>query len=475
MGTFKEKAKQIYLFVSTIRWAVPLVTTLSALLTVFIAIWLGDRFTLDITIAAIADKEITFSELLALAPFLIAAFPLPYYIARVLWKVISDPTNRTWTLIHKYNPWIVTISLVGIILSFCGILIVSASLWKRYQYLNLVYPTVTALQPENAKLPNPIDLASAFALYPERKEVPVLLVRSSRIFAHGDNWLKFIEFQTLFADQIWKLMDKDVLCNANGQYHDPVRFVALVTMEAGVVLQDGKQVYDDKTIKAADRSLDLLEHCNGGRIERLILKMRIQDYVNTLNMEQNESTNTSQFYSIDNILKKIEEGIDALPPEINLNLYRTHAYQEYLDFAAYRTIKKIALAPNSNALLCEELNDAPEDIKVIIRQYRKLLSLRSETGQHGEISWYTSPGKLNLYRLFMAVGGFSNSINEEFVETVKLIPCLDSRVNKLLHSPEFEPFQKPDAWFRATPLDKTLKGAKLKTAFYQWMTTGWDI
>lgn len=434
----------------------------SLLVTLFLVLWLGNKFKLDIVIAANELSLHTTAAIFSIAAILSAL--LSSFLRRA-WKDIVGNVRGILDVLDRHRAATIAISAIASTMAVYGVHTLSSDYLERYRYLNIMYRTVSALQSEIAKLPDPAELGTAFALYPGRKEVPVLLIRTSRVFAYDDNWSSFIEYQNRFVTQIWNLMTKDDMCRSQSIHHDPVVFVAVVTVEAGVVLKEGEMTRDERFMKAARKSLDLLDSCPK-TVERRILALRIRNAICTL--DENCG------FNIEELRVQIRDDIGALAPEERASLLRTHAYQEFLDSEAYMNMKYIRMVASSKRWwLSEGKAQFSERVERIIGNYKAILSLRSVLGSDGEIYWYTGPGKLNLYRLFMEMSGPGNSINRSFVSKMGSVVALRDRVTELMRSPAFEKYMTREEWYRATPLDVSLEGAQLETSFHRWMKTGW--
>lgn len=356
------------------------------------------------------------------------------------------------------------LSGIGLLASLIGSVAVLNDFIDKYRYVGLIRETVAAHMSDTDPLPDPKTLAEAFREFPSRSEVPLLLIRTGRIFAHGDNWSKFTEYQAAFINELEDLFDGTALCDLPGGSLDAVVFIAVIKLEASRFRQSDVDFAESVT-EAAGKSLSLIDKCDA-TTERRIVSLLIKDTVNDLKGTLLHDTNL--------LSKEVADEIEALSPGAASKLMRTHAYQQYLDYVSYKDILLLSAdACETDIKLKMTKEIVGEKISNIIRRYRAILSLRSVVGSGGEVLWYSTPGKLNLNRLFMAKGGFSNSINADFNKKVAEITDLQVEVEALIDAPAFKKFQTPDAWFRSTPLDLSLEGQKLKTLIDASLKGGW--
>lgn len=427
-----------------------LATTASGLILIFAAIWYLDTH---------RPELFTLGTVLGI---LLAIGPIIFDYLKELIRLGTPYLGDLIGIVDKFPRLVICVSLFAILASGYGISVMLNGIVDRYRYVGAIRSMVRAHISETVQLPDPAVLAQAFVKFPSRREVPLLLVRTSRIFSHGDNWSQFIKYQGEFVSNLGAYLDGSEICNAGDGSFDPVIFAAVVNLESGASADHGTDGAKEKIAKAAKKSLELLDRCHKST-ERNIVSLLIKDTVNDL-------TNSDR-YPVAELEKALTTEIEGLAANQAASLMRTHTYQQFLDFLCYRDIKHIVEDQRGN----NHIKNKEKEVKIntIVRRYRAILSLRAVTGADGDVLWYTTPGKLNLYRAFMSEGGFYNTVNTEYVLMIRELDNLNKEMKALMAAPAFKRFLMPAAWFRATPLDLSLEGAQLKTLTDGWLKKGW--
>lgn len=380
-----------------------------------------------------------------------------------LYKSVEPYLADIMRFFDKHIVRTTVVSIVVALVSAIGIVIMLQSFTDKLRYVGVIRETVMSQLKATAPVPDPKLLADAFRLFPERSEVPLLLTRTSRTFSHSDNWLKFIQYQGTFLEELTDLVEGSALCSVSADGFDPVIFVAVTNVEASVGATELAQRLSDLDT-ASEASIALLDRCETTP-ERAIVSLLLKDTVNDISPDR---------YDIDVLSKEVSAQLDSLDPAAAARVSRAHSYQQYLDFLAYRHVNALHAnfkEPDPAKKLSDD--ETATMTAAIMRHYRTILSLRSVVGSSGEVLWFTTPGKLNLNRLFMERGGFSNSVNAQFTQRVSELTDLAEEINTLIDAPAFRSFQTPAVWFKATPLDLSLEGSKLKSLTDATLKDGW--
>lgn len=360
-----------------------------------------------------------------------------------------------------------SLAISSIIATFCSYILVDTSMEfiKRYRYVHEIRQSVKAVISDEGILPKTEKLAQTYLKYPGRREVPVILVRTSRIFSFGGRWRDFVAFQASYADQLFEsFANLPEHCSIDGVDHDPVSYVVTTYVESSVPLKDDRVSPNGEFTRRLREAINFLAKCiqqdeaSATRriIPRMIYAMRIKSVLAKYD-ETYDFDTTSE-------IANIEEMIGKLKPSDLVWLFQSHAFQEFLDFKIKTIIQMIV--PE-----CGDYQD--KEVQEVIANMRRLLSLRMTQSIDNEIRWIRPPQKMDTYRLFMAKGGFLVATETDLLSFVEKSVAMTRAVNAILDAPAFQVFLRPEAWFKSTPVDLSIDGASLEEKFEDWLKKGW--
>ncbi len=371
-------------------------------------------------------------------------------------------------IIASLDRHVLTASFISAILVAglgAGLALMLSDFIDRYRYVIKIRQSVEALISEDAHLPNTTTLAEAYIAYPGRKEVPVLMVRASRVLSVGGSWSDFISFQRTYAEDLFNMfVSLPNSCHITGNDHDPVSYVVTTYVESSVTLKNGKldwtNDFQDRLISA----VELLSTCtsSGGSesirktIPRLIYTARIKSVLSEHNSD----------YAFDarDEINRIDDLLQKKTASELLWLHQSHSFQEFLDFK----IKTVILS--EKRIGCGYSSDTVEEV---MADLRRLLSLRMIGSMEQEIRWSTPPQKMDTYRLFMAKGGFMAESGSSLLRAVNGDSKMAHAFDKIALSPAFRHFLQPGAWFKSTPIDLAIGGSSLRELFEEWLKKEW--
>ena len=363
----------------------------------------------------------------------------------------------------------------------------------KRRYINEVRWAVDAVISDPAELPDIESLVKAYLLFPGRREVQAILVRTGRMLYVGGGWEKFIEFQRTYANRLYEeFNERPALRSITGVDDDPVSYVATTYLESSVALQDGepyenapigyersKIALDDKSSRAA---IDLLKSCpetqDAGAIRREIPRMIYAARIKSMRaLLENDSK--SKGYDAKGAIQEIENKIQELNAVDLVWLFQNHTYQEFLDFKIATTIHERNLTKkkdHSEAEVENAMNDIQKDhseaeVENAMNDIRRLLSLRMTVSIDNEIRWVRPPQKLDTFLMFMVKGGIMDIKRSQLLPYVNKSPKMKEGLEKIFNAPVFEKFLKPEAWYKSTPLG--CSGVALRNTIEGWLKKGW--
>ena len=364
----------------------------------------------------------------------------------------------------------ITISCIMIGVSIGALCFMFTEFVERYRYVNEIRRAVTSIVSDHAELPATETLVQAYNAFPGRREVPVLLVRTSRIFSVGGSWSDFVQFQRTYADKLFEdFRKRPDMCTIIGVDHDPVSYVATTYVESSVSLKNEKPISTEQFLERLREAIEFLMKCTNDTyaprrvLPRMIYAARIGSVV------AKYSTDPRNFqYDALEAIREIEKKIGELDASELVGLFQSHAYQEFLDFKI-KTFIHSRKATGTN--YSTDYSDGA--VERVVTDIRRLLSLRMTVSIDSEMRWSRPPQKMDTFRMFMAKGGFMAAKQSSLLPLINGSKKLSKEMAVIFRSPVFEIYLKPEAWYKSTPLDLSIHGDFLHDMFERWMKKGW--
>lgn len=330
----------------------------------------------------------------------------------------------------------------------------------RYRYVGDVRQAVESVLQK--QLPDTERLVEAYLRFPERREIPVLLVRIGHVASRG-GWKDFVSFQETYADQLYMgFQELPNWCSISGVHHDPVSYVAMTYIESSVPLKNNKPYGSESFQNRLKLALELLT-CPGTKdrdaerreIPRMIYAARVRSILGKFwpNID----------YDPKKDIQKIEQEIDTLDEGSKNWLFQSLAYQEFLDFRIKTTIQ--SSDPVEPCYTDITLDSIADDI-------RRLLDSRHS--RDNEILWNHAPGKMDTYRMIMAKEKQMNHDISILLPYVNNSGVLSKKIDEIFKSPSYQEFRNKNRWRKSTPADLSITELSFKKIFETWLKTGWN-
>jgi hypothetical protein len=341
-----------------------------------------------------------------------------------------------------------------LIMTVCGLLALAwgaamfTTIYDRFIYVKALQNSLEKAPFDLVSLPDPAMLADAFQRFPRRREVPFLLVRSSRLFISANREDLFRDFQRRFIGDIKldQFLQKECTAPPTGK-SDAIIFLAMTNVEAYANRANSRQ----STIQHIRTSIGWLDTCRPARLDSQVYSLKLKD-------DLNELLPPSEAFDIDAEIAKFDRLTGkASPPEL-LAFYESHSCQEYYDFLASRKLSSLAAETRQAT--------GTSSFEEILDYYKRVLMLRQAVLRSGEVQWISVPQKLILFHFFMSFSGSDTKMTQKIVEPILKIPEIFNVLKKLVESKAFEEFRVIRGWYAGTPLDQSLNGAALVSLFY---------
>ena len=372
------------------------------------------------------------------------------------------------------------VSLGVLAVAILGTVIMFRTIVDRFYYLQALDQAIPFFEADQVGLPTPQKLAAAFALYPDRPEVPFILARSARLLTFDDRWDNFY----LYMEQFLDALDKDAVIKRGENFRprfklaqageapelpllDPIRLLAGYMIE----------VSPPRQAKAYDAAIELLEkYRNRDGDDAAKLQRTLDETERDLDIRQPDPVKRRELTAA--AIRKLELQTDPskraqADPAAAVDAFRSVAfaadqiYQRGLDQLAY--LKAMLVAEEAaRANSCEHQNYAE-----VIGLYQRVLSVRGKLMSPSDIVWWDQPGKLTLFHIFIELSGrhgYGAALLKQFESCPELIAGL-----KNLHgAAAFKGFQDPETWTMGTALSKSFNGSAAAAQLRRWMQTGWN-
>jgi hypothetical protein len=327
---------------------------------------------------------------------------------------------------------------------------------------------------DRVSLPDPAVLATAFSKFPNRREVPFLLVRSSRLLYQAGRQDIFRSFQREFLEKL--KLDEIVqkLCGEENKHprHDGITFLLSIMGEAYAPKaglppvehrKDVQEIIDKFTLFH-----NLVAECRRESLEAQFQLIKFEDEINDLS----GSIELPKSYKIEKELDAFEVRLKAASRKAVLEFWQSHGAQEYLDFLSYRLIAKVNEENHQDPKLDAQPARA-ESIQLILESYGKLLLLRQSSLQSGDVEWSTPPYKLTLFYAFMIDAKVQTLVWKDVVELYTSSSSIEAAMAEFTNRKVFEEFRSPRGWYAGTPLDFRLNGSAVSDKINTWLKSDW--
>lgn len=381
--------------------------------------------------------------------------------------------------ILSYSDSAVALSLGLLAIAVLGTAIMFRTIVDRVYYLQALDRAIPFFAADQVGLPTPKDLATAFALYPGRPEVPFILARSARLLTFDDRWNNFY----LYMEQFLDALDRDSVIKRGEKFRprfklaqsgeapqlpllDPIRLLAGYMIE----------VSGPRQAKAYDAAIDLLAaHRNGDGDDAAKLQRTLDEIERDLDIKDYSPARKKEL-TIEAIAR-LELQTDPSKrvqsdPTAAIDAFRSVAfaadqiYQRALDQLAYLKATLVAEQAASGKP-CENYEE-------VVALYQRVLTIRGKLMSPSEIVWWDQPGKLTLYHLFSELSGKRGYLGTLLVKQFGACPALLDGLTKLHGAAAFKAFQDPDTWTFGTALSKSFNGSAAAAQLRRWMQLGWN-
>ena len=287
--------------------------------------------------------------------------------------------------------------------------VMSNEIVRRYRYVDAINAAVTLLQGDQIDIPAPEDLAKAFALAPDRPEVPFLIARATRILAPDDRLASLYAYMDRFvaalprekiiaaAEKAYKPERLAVETNAGLPHLNPLELLVQYEIET---TPDKQPERFRRAVETLDAYLDTRKDLSLEMYRNSLKQSLAFDFGPDDALPSPEKVEAS----IDR-LDALFADIEAQRPNARPGPLFEHAYQEALDDYADLLMRRalVATTPESKTAAI-----GPQAQDRLQRTFTRLLLLRRRLMSADVILWWRPPQKLILYHLFGYFGGLPN-------------------------------------------------------------------
>lgn len=327
-------------------------------------------------------------------------------------------------------------------------------LWNRWGYVESIKELSWDEHTGTAALPTPDDLAAAFNRYPQRREVPFIYIRASRLLAFDDNTKAFNQYAAAF---LAKIDINNVVARYGRQSAaapqaasiDPILFLARLEVEASRV-----------GASSVETAIKLVRDYRG---EDSLGKAFLIIYENEL-ADRLPEANPDKLKRYEALFSRTEDLIDSLrntSANEHLQVVMSPVYQELLDVSAQ------LYARLAHKMHIDALHEVP-------KRYVRILTLRKQVASTADAPWLESPGKLSIYQLFKHEAGRPSDITNEVIALHRAVPGLREALKvSILDADAFKAFKDLDTWDKGTPLSSNYAGSGMRDKLIEWLKRGW--
>jgi hypothetical protein len=341
----------------------------------------------------------------------------------------------------------------------------SNDVFGRILYVKYIHDALDRGSFDLVSLPDANVLASAFSMFPNRREIPFLLTRSSRLLFLANRTDIFRSFQKSFLSHLDTDRILTDLCNGEqAPRHDGLTFLLSVAGEAyssKAGLQGDEHQKDIASVlEKMAKYVRPVEQCRKGSLEAQFQLIKFKKFMDEIS-EQNRYDVKVALASFDRALASAEQGAV-------LKFWQSHAAQEYLDFQSYNLISNLNQSGDPASK-----DNAENTIKSAMLNFEKLLLLRQGALRSGDVAWEASPFKLNIFYAFMLEANLHVLVWDDVVPLFRSHPLVVKATQELTDRKVFDEFRQPKGWYAGTPLDFGLNGSGLNDKINAWLKTEW--
>jgi hypothetical protein len=364
---------------------------------------------------------------------------------------------------------VLAVSLALFALAICWVALMFGNIVERYRYLDAIDTAISVIGTNQLALPAPEDLATAFSLMPQRPEVPFILMRAARLLTFDDHPENYYAYVQKFMSQI----DKDAIAERFKLYQRRTK----LTLDSGtsdLPLLDPIQIMTNFAIESGhpaagrDWAIDVLRKYRDRdedtemKLWRSILEVdRLLDSSN-----DPEEKDRIRLKGIDTIQTQIEPQADGENFR-KLSFAVDHVYQESLDYLAWLYVGGIDPKADLSAQC------ANPKMEKIVPLFQRIMLVRSRLLTRTDLLWWRSPTKLNVYFLYLHLGGQTGRVSSSVLSEFGRCPELMAKIQSLYSSIAFKQFQDPETWLYGTPLSPSFNGSASVVLLRQWVRMGW--
>lgn len=392
-------------------------------------------------------------------------------VVLVVWTIYNSPISsrivghqsvagyRSWCLRHFrfFRNLSVVVLLVFSLVSHSML----RDLWHRWTYVEMIKRLTLDETGESIPFPSAEELATAFILYPHRREVPFILGKMSSILAFDDQTSNYNLFVSKFLEKMdvkkiaKRYSDKSTLATYEGAM-DPLAYLARVIVNAGNA--------DLASLRKAVALLDTYRKDDAiARMYRLIFMHEIYEQEAVGGPATPiEAQRRKNFVSL---LQEMTELLDSITSQTATKDYiRTvtaNAFQELLDHCAQ--------------LYIEVGSDNHEArIRKVVELYSRILTMRELIASASEVPWFEGPGKFTVFQYFKHQVGRKTSVTRKIMSFYDNLPGLKEALKQELFEAEaFKEFRSLDTWYRGTSLSASFTGKGMHNKMTEWLKSGW--
>jgi hypothetical protein len=363
---------------------------------------------------------------------------------------------------------VVLLASVGLMFAAaCWMAIMSGTIVERYTYLDAINRAINLMGSNQLALPAPEDLAVAFNLMPQRPEVPFILMRSARLLSFDDRPQNYYAYMQRFTNKV----DMDGVVTRFGSFKGPDK-LSIDGATQPLPILDPIHALVDIVIDnehPADHlkwAVETLQKYRN-RDEDAELKLWRTILETEFLLTQNNDAQAIERIKA-NAVNSIAMQIDPQNSGENFRLLSfatDHVYQEALDYLAWLK----AGGPEADANLSVRCGDTDE----IVAMFQRIIVLRGRLLTGTDLLWWRSPGKLNIYFLFLHLSGQKGKTSASIYNSFDKCPGLIDKIKDLYSAVAFKQFQDPETWLKGTPFSSSFNGSASIAVLRQWIGSGW--
>jgi len=290
-------------------------------------------------------------------------------------------------------------------------------LWARWSYVDLIKQLTHDEGLESVPLANAEDLATAFNLYPHRREVPFIVARMSRLLAFDDETSNYNLFAAAFLAKIRRAEVESRYARkaAFEKYEgaiDPILYLARTIVDAA-----------GATPASLREAIELLKKRRPNDelagLYLLVFEHELLDFETDAQqaLDRRESVRKRIFDLLESIRRQTST-------KAHIRLVTSHVFQEVLDHYAQVHIQ-----------LADARQPAPL-LETIVGLYGRILTVRRQIATASEVPWLDGPGKFTIYHYFKHRVGRESEITRRVMQFHATVPGLKEALDRRIFSAE---------------------------------------